>query len=330
MKVNLEDVLEAIDFTSDEISHYYYIPQERIIMRNEFEGWVDPDLPDEVEPEDLIPLPTRREIDDYGNMLSFIEQKTDGDAREWLSNAVHGRGAFRMFRAACERFGLIQDWYDFRDRCHRATAILWCEENGIVYTDQKKPREDDEDLDFAEDLFEDEPEVPETVTASPRLELRLVEVTERNYMNLVFLKAEYDVFLKKLKDVKADTDPDEAQDRLEEALERGWRIIAASDHGRYLGYIILDEGSEEICVRELFVRPESRRKGIATALMEKAEAVAEEEHCDGVVSHVQPENTSMFAFLRSIGYTSLISVEIRRSKEKGQKSIQIGSERFDL
>ncbi len=323
MKIRLDDVIEAIEFTSDETEYYYYIPQERILMRNSFEGWVDRDIPRDIEPEDLIPLPTRREVDDYGNMAHFIEAKVkDEEAADWLSNAIRGRGAFRMFRAACERFGLIQEWYEFRENCHRATAILWCEENGIVYETERFLTEEDEDADD----FPVE-EAPAVVKSEPSFTIRTVQITDKNYMNLVFLKAACDAEMKNEKT----EDTDEAQDILEEWLDSGLRVIAASEHGRYLGYMVLEENPEQLILKELYVRKDSRRKGIATVLLQKAEDIAEEEDCPGVTSRVTPDNRVMFAFLASLGYTTLDTVEISKSGEgDGLSRIQLGEDSFRI
>lgn len=252
MKVNLNDVIAAIENLSDEYTQYYYIPKEEIVSYSDYSGWSDPGMPETVYNDDLIALPTRREVDDYGNMVRFIESQPDGDAKEWMANAIHGRGAFRMFRAAAERFDLLSEWYDFQEKAHRATAMVWCEENGIIYEDRFIPANDDED-----DLFEDEEEeepVPVPVRAEEKLNLRIVDITDRNYMNLIFLKDEYNRFAARYTGTDLVSDPDTAQDELEELLDQGCRMIAASDHGRYLGYMILNETVDELRLKELYVR----------------------------------------------------------------------------
>ena len=50
-----------------------------------------------------------------------------------LERALHGRGAFRMFKDTVHRLGLQDAWYAFRDRALREIAIDWCEANGIEW-----------------------------------------------------------------------------------------------------------------------------------------------------------------------------------------------------
>jgi ribosomal protein S18 acetylase RimI-like enzyme len=55
-------------------------------------------------------------------------------------------------------------------------------------------------------------------------------------------------------------------------------------------------------VTELFVRPDMRRRGIATALMERATALAEEQGATSLLLLTGFKNEGAQAFYRSIGY----------------------------
>lgn len=325
MKVNLNDVVEAIESLNDELTPYYYIPKEEIVTYSSYSGWSDPGMPEQVYDEDLIPLPDRREVDDYGNMERFIEAQPEGDAKEWMANAIHGRGAFRMFRAAAERFDLLQDWYEFQTKAHRATAMVWCEENGIIYDDMPfMPNEDDED-------YEEPEEEPVPVKpAVPSFNVKVIDVTDRNYMNLIFLKDEYNQFLDRYNGQPVQSDTDNAQDQLEELLDSGFRIFAASEHGRFLGYIVLDESVNQIRLKELYVRKDMRRKGIATMLMKKAEQAASEAGLDEVTNTVQPDNQAMIAFLNSCGYNTLGMLEVHKGTAGTRGKVLVGKHEFDL
>ncbi|MBQ9154877.1 MAG: GNAT family N-acetyltransferase [Solobacterium sp.] len=326
MKVNLNDVIEAIENLSDEYTYYYYIPREEIVSYSDYSGWSDPGMPETVYNDDLIALPTRKEVDDYGNMVRFIESQPDGDAKEWMGNAIHGRGAFRMFRAAAERFDLLSDWYDFQEKAHRATAMVWCEENGIIYEDRLKPLDDEEEDDLYE---EEEEEIPVPVPKEEKLNLRIVDITDKNYMNLIFLKDEYNRFAARYTGEAPESDPDRAQDELEDLLDQGCIIFAASDHGRYLGYIVLLESPDELRLKELFVRSDSRRKGIAGALMKKAESRAAEAGLEEVTNTVQPDNQVMISFLNSCGYNTLGMLEVHKAGAK-RGAVKVGNHEFDL
>ncbi len=77
-------------------------------------------------------LPSSFDIGDYEIMEEFVYSLT-GSAREKLSNAIQGRGAFRRFKDQIVKLGIDQEWYAFRDAAYNRKAAEWCEENGIEY-----------------------------------------------------------------------------------------------------------------------------------------------------------------------------------------------------
>ena len=54
---------------------------------------------------------------------------------EDLLDLIRGSGAFRRFKNYINRYGIEQDWYNYRDNAYKEIAIAWLEENGITYTD---------------------------------------------------------------------------------------------------------------------------------------------------------------------------------------------------
>ena len=53
--------------------------------------------------------------------------------RDELLDAIHGRGAFRMFKTAIRRLGIEDEWYRFRDSAIEQIAKDWLDEHGIPY-----------------------------------------------------------------------------------------------------------------------------------------------------------------------------------------------------
>ncbi len=49
-------------------------------------------------------------------MARFCSDLDDDSQREALLDAIRGRGAFRRFKDLVHRYGIQQQWYDFRDR----------------------------------------------------------------------------------------------------------------------------------------------------------------------------------------------------------------------
>lgn len=131
MKVKLEDVIEGLEFVNDgmDTTGYYNPKTKEIDYVDEYSSTID----DEEELEGCILLPTKYDIDEYGMMEDFIETIEDVRLYNQLQIAINGRGAFRRFKDTCINFGVIEDWYKFRDEEYKKIAIGWCEEHNIKY-----------------------------------------------------------------------------------------------------------------------------------------------------------------------------------------------------
>lgn len=131
MKVKLSEVIDALDFTNDEIEYYYNPDTEEIFMSNiwNFED-LNEDESDELF-ENSIMLPTRYDINEYEMMEDFAETISDIRLQNQLYISLNGSGAFRRFKDTCINFDIINDWYKYRDERYRKIAIAWCEENNI-------------------------------------------------------------------------------------------------------------------------------------------------------------------------------------------------------
>lgn len=133
MKVKLSEVIDALDFTNDEIEYYYNPDTEEIFMSNigDFENLNEDEL-DELF-EKSIMLPTRYDINEYEMMGSFAETISDTRLQNQLYISLNFSGAFRRFKDICINFDIINDWYKFRDERYKEIAIDWCKENNIEF-----------------------------------------------------------------------------------------------------------------------------------------------------------------------------------------------------
>jgi hypothetical protein len=136
MKVKLQDVLEAMDFTSPETEYYYSTKTEEVLMI--FDGMVngddDPELIEEIENgfiEDYIPLPGQYDINEYSMMENYIYELPEGKSKDELEHVIRGRGAYRRFKDKLYELGLEQKWYKYRDDAYEKVARDWCERNKI-------------------------------------------------------------------------------------------------------------------------------------------------------------------------------------------------------
>ncbi len=133
MKVELTEVIDALEFTNDEIEYYYNPDNGEIFMSNieEFETLNEDEL-DELF-EKSIKLPTRYDINEYEMMEDFAETIKDDRLQNQLYISLNGSGAFRRFKDTCINFDIIDDWYKFRDKKYKELAINWCKENNIEF-----------------------------------------------------------------------------------------------------------------------------------------------------------------------------------------------------
>ena len=158
--VKLKDIIEGLEFQSDEGSSYLNTTTGEVVYTTDYELRAVEDEPpldhlpdwqiealrvakDILETDHYLPLPTQFDIHEYNIMERFCRSIEDDDICDVLCHAIHGRGAFRCFKDKIHGYGMADDWYQYRDEALREIAIGWCEENEISYvygvTDRKKP-----------------------------------------------------------------------------------------------------------------------------------------------------------------------------------------------
>ncbi|MDI3503850.1 MAG: hypothetical protein PWP64_786 [Candidatus Cloacimonadota bacterium] len=108
------------------------------------------------------------------------------------------------------------------------------------------------------------------------------------------------------------SDEDAAQE-LADFLRAGFKLQLAFYNNACAGFLAMHTMDEVWWVDTLFVKPEFRRKGIAKALIEKAEQELAEAGPDSLFFWVHPNNAPMLSFLKSCGYDVLNLVEVRKA-----------------
>ena len=285
MRVNLADVIDAIDTINEDETYFYSIQDEEIVYV----------LEDDEDDEFFIPLPTKEEVNDYQNMVNFTESIEDDKKRDWFENAIHGKGAFRRFRATLERFGMETEWYDYLEACHRELAIEWCEQHGIVYDTSVRSEEVDDDWDEEDVVVERKP------IKQVQIPLRFVHIDEDNYMSALSLCDTYLQELDHCAGVSSSSDYDRAQDYLEEALEEK-DIYVLSDHGRFIAMAICRMNGCITTITDLYVVKDKRRSGVARQLVQEIQ----KEEVETLQFEVPTNNPIMHAFLQAIGYAKIL------------------------
>ncbi|MBX3749248.1 MAG: hypothetical protein KF897_04085 [Opitutaceae bacterium] len=79
-----------------------------------------------------LALPTKFDFHEYRYMERFIGTVKDAGQADELWRAIKGRGAFRFFKHTAERFGLLDDWFSYRDEAMNRFMLDWAEANGVT------------------------------------------------------------------------------------------------------------------------------------------------------------------------------------------------------
>jgi hypothetical protein len=92
------------------------------------------EVQDALETGDLVELPSKFDVHEWDIMRRFSGEQEE-PARSELLEAIHGSGAFRLFRRTTERLGLREGWFRFRDEALEAIAREWLQANDIEITE---------------------------------------------------------------------------------------------------------------------------------------------------------------------------------------------------
>lgn len=291
MTLNLRDAADAMRMVSDENIGYY----NRADGTFQWYGPYEREEEEQEDEEDLVPLPSRYDINDYHIMEEFIDSLEDGQAKEWLGNSIRGRGAFRRFRGTCERFGLLDDWYAFQDEYYLNLARDWCDANNIPYENREEEMDDDDNADFDwndEEQFRPREEVQKEVKVQ-KDPFRIVEMSERNMNLLSYLTDAYDRLME-----------EEREEHTDEMIGEDQFVYAVSDNGRFIAYVYGKYIEDTAVVKEMYVRKEYRHKGVGRSLLDH---VRQENEKTAV--RMERQNDSVKAFLKACGYGRIKAVE---------------------
>ena len=153
LPVKLEKIIEAIEFQSDESTAYLDKKTGNVIIimeeevnaaenqepLEEYPEWQRDNIKKAREfldrEEEFLSLPTKYDIHEYQIIEDFCHSVRDREIAEALYNAIKGKGAFRRFRDAIQRFRREDEWYKYRDGAIKQISIDWCEANDIKYAD---------------------------------------------------------------------------------------------------------------------------------------------------------------------------------------------------
>ena len=161
--------------------------------------------------------------------------------------------------------------------------------------------------------------------------MEIIRINPEDADRIAPLVAAFRVQLKAFKGIMSQPNVEAGREEILEFLHAGFPVFAARDQDALAGYLVCRIDAPCLWVEHLFVLEAYRRKGVATMLFSKAEAIAAAMGEDTVYNFVHPNNKGMIQFLRSKGYTVLNMIEIRKpyAGEKLTAAIHVEDESFD-
>ncbi len=155
--------------------------------------------------------------------------------------------------------------------------------------------------------------------------------TDADHGDLVRLIAEFRVSLAALGDRNAQPDAKAAADELAEYEARESPVFVADvDDEGLAGYLVCRLDRNVVWAESMFVLPDRRRRGIASALYDQAERLAAKVGGQTVFNWIHPNNDAIIAFLGKRGYDVLNLIEVRRpvSDAPATRTIKVGGHKF--
>ena len=150
-RVKLSDIIEGLEFQSDESSSFLNKKTGEVVLMTDYAMRAaeddEPleDLPDwerelvsiarEIIAENgqHIQLPTKFDIDEYSIMDRFCVSLNNQETGDILCDLISGSGAFRRFKDAIHKYDIADEWYSYRNNALKEIAIEWCRENSIEF-----------------------------------------------------------------------------------------------------------------------------------------------------------------------------------------------------
>ena len=134
MAVSFSDLQLAFEFVSSggmgENEAYLDRRSGKIYWHSKV-GDNDEELPDDIDEENYISIPDKRELD-LGKplVLDFAREFLPDDYDE-VRHIFSRRGAYRRYKDLLVRRSALDLWYDFSNKAEEAALREWCAENGI-------------------------------------------------------------------------------------------------------------------------------------------------------------------------------------------------------
>lgn len=137
--VKLDDLVNAFLFVSAgrPFEHEAYLSVETGVIHYWSQlGSFDEELPDDiVDPEKYIAIPHKNDLD-LGKRLAlrFVEDLLPDDLHN-VHRIFSRKSAYSRFKSLLEDRGMLQQWYEYEEKCTKQALLEWCEQSGIEIND---------------------------------------------------------------------------------------------------------------------------------------------------------------------------------------------------
>jgi hypothetical protein len=152
-KVSLYEVVSALEIASDEMSSFVSKRTGKVVTLSHeamqrAEDDSQEDLSDWEEQElrlakavlgstDWLGLPSKFEVHEWELMNRFGQSLSVPAQCEEVLDAIHGSGAFRVFKSTIRRLHLEDTWFAFKNSAFEDMARSWLSEHGFEVNDDR-------------------------------------------------------------------------------------------------------------------------------------------------------------------------------------------------
>jgi hypothetical protein len=147
--ISLREVVDGIESQMDESASYLDPDTGEIVLvtdeeqrlveegrEDEAPDWQREGLPkvrEILESRRFLRLPSKYDVHEWQIMRNFSSAQKNERVREELMDAIHGAGAFRLFKKTLRLLDLEDAWYQFREQALQKIARDWLEAHHLPY-----------------------------------------------------------------------------------------------------------------------------------------------------------------------------------------------------
>ncbi len=161
--------------------------------------------------------------------------------------------------------------------------------------------------------------------------MEIIRIDEGLADQIAPMIAAFRVTLRGFRSIESEPDLAAGREELLDFLKSGFPVFAAVETGKLAGYVVCRVEEPCLWVEQLYVEEAYRHRGVGSMLFRRAEALAASMGEETVYNYVHPNNEGVIRFLRSMGYTVLNLIEVRKpyKNEAPTGKIQVGDNEFD-